>query len=206
MSRGGSRTAPARKRRYGLRLRLVLVSLAIVSLPLIAVWPIGYFEGLYREHLARDVRQVGEELLAELEGHDARIIEPAPSDGARGGPRLVAGGSGGEDLGPLVDAFAHDHHVMIRLLDGRGRVLRATSERHAEPWSDLRSLTRGASAFVFGQPGPPALLAHESGLPPEAERPEVRAALGGEPRDLWRDAEDSRMLVFYRAVPLGDGG
>jgi two-component system sensor histidine kinase ChvG len=215
----------ATKRLYGLRLKLVVTSLVLVSAPLVVVSFVGVYEKLYRQQVAREVRELTRELAAELRSRGARIVVPSPggeiiqpsligsssqsadgdADADRDADADPDAGVDHRDPARFIERFARDHHVMVRVLDSEGQVVRATSEEHAERWSDLRHMMKGAGAVFFGQPGPPELLAYEARLPPEAERGEVRAALRGASGERWRYAEDARMLVFYSASPMPDG-
>ena len=175
MARGRAR------RRFGVRFRLTLVALVLICTPLAVVWSVGIYEVLHRRATAREVRRTGQALL------DERARRPDESRSL---------------TGAWLHRFAGEHHVMIRVLDRRGRVQRHTSPGDADRWSGVAAWFRRAGDFFFGPAGPPDLLAYEATLAPEGQRPEVRAALAGRHAEVWRVSRDRRMIVYYRALAL----
>ena len=171
----------------GLRLKLAMGALVLVCSPLLVVWGVGLYERLAQRRIEGDVVRAAARLELELARRG-----PSAADLARDGRWLVA--------------FAHDFHLMVRVLDGSGQVVQRTPAQHAERWSDLRAWFGRAGGIFFGGAGSPALLAYETTLPPEHGRSEVQAALAGRAAGRWRASEDSRLVAYYHAVPLPAGG
>ena len=176
-----------RRRRLGLRLKLMLASLVLIFAPVVVVWSIGLFELVVRWRTTFEVRGAASKLQQQLSAPGARRL--------------------GSATPPWLQQLAREEHVLIRVLDRRGRALAQTDPRHAERWSHIqRGWYRRAGDFFFGPAGPPDLRTCEASLPGVSRRPEVLAALGGEARERWRLAGDSRISVFSRAVPRTGGG
>jgi len=176
-----------RRGKAGLRLKLALAALVLVCSPLLVVWGVGLYERFALKNMEADVASSAARLEREL-------VRRAPT-----AADLVADGA-------WLAAFAHDFHLMVRVVDASGRVVQRTPAAHAERWSDLRAWFGRAGGVFFGPAGSPALLAYEATLPPEHDRPEVRAALSGSAAGLWRGPEGSRLMAYYRALPLPGGG
>ena len=175
-----------RRRRLGLRLKLMLASLVLICTPVLVVWGIGLFELPVRWGTTWEVRSAAEEIQRRVEHHRDPLS----------GPRGTA----------WLRQLARDEHVLVRVLDRRGRVLLKTDARHAERWSHIqRGWYRQAGDFFFGPAGPPDLRTGEAGLPVVGRRPEVLAALGGQAAERWRFAAGKRLSVFCRAAPMVDG-
>jgi len=172
-----------RRRWFGLRFKLTLVSLVLICTPLVVVWSVGIYESLQRDGTAREVDRSGRALLAEFARRGARVAQLT-------------------DRGDWLHRFARSRHLMLRVLDARGNVVRHTSHRHADRWSNIQGWFRRAGNFFFGPAGPPDLLAFEASLPVERDRPEVQRALGGHVSERWRFARDTRMSAYYLALPL----
>ncbi len=182
----GAADRRGRRPRVGLRAKLVLASVAIVSTPAVVVWCVGLYERQLRRLTAAEVVHASEALHAGLVQRGVGVTG------------LVAQSEWLEEL-------SRSRHVMARVIDAEGRVLQRTSPRHADRWSHVRRWFRPASDFFFGPEGPPDLLAFDAALPPEGARPEVVEALSGRPAQTWRETDDGRLVVLYRALPMPDG-
>lgn len=172
--------------RLGLRGRLLVISLFLVFFPLVVVWSVGVYEAIERRQTEGKVRDAGALLHSKI---SARQLAATQLPNQRS----------------WLARFAREQRVMIRVLDASGRVLHHTSPRHGERLS-LRGWVRRASDFFFGPTGPPDLLAYEATLASEEQRPEVRAALAGRIGEKWRHPDDGSMDIYYRALPISQGG
>lgn len=170
--------------RLGLRGKLIAASLVLICFPALFIWSVGIYERLERQHVTEKVGRSAEQLRRRLSRGETR---PA------------------RQVEPWLRRFAAEHHLMVRIVDARGRVRLRTAARHAERWSDFRGWFRDAGDFFFGPDGPPDLMAYEATLAPAGQRPEVRAALAGRRQGLWRHAHDARVFVYYEARPLSGG-
>jgi two-component system sensor histidine kinase ChvG len=172
--------------RLGMRAKLIIVSLLIVFIPLIVVWGIGIYEDISRDVIANQVRDIGAKLKKQLDrrrqqGDDA-FAKAAPQKWLR--------------------VFAKRQHVLVRLIDRRGRVVFQSDPIFADRWTNgkQRGVLRRVGDFFFGPKGPPDLVAYETALGPLADRAEVKKALAGQTADHWRQTDDNRLIVFYRAI------
>ena len=173
--------------RVGLRLELIVASVALVVAPLAVVWSVGVAEDVIQAHVAAELDEATAELAAEAASRGLEVEAPV-------------------DQWRWLQEAAREHHVMIRVVDRRGRSLISTSPRHAERWASLRSWWMGLDDFFFGPPGPPDIESFESSLGPPSTRPEVRAALDGRRAGQWRWDDSARMMVCSTASPLDGGG
>lgn len=194
----------SKKLRFGLRIKLILLSLALAFAPLIAIWPVGLIEDFLRREIAWEIDQCVDDLYTEGASHGFGTSRPsAPvADGD-----ADEGGAGGErNVEAWLHSFAEERHVMIRILDDQGQVVLRTSPRHAERWANVRDIWQGLDDIFYGPIGPPDLLAYEARLPREGQRPEVGEALSGHRSAQWRYDSEARMFVYSAAAPLEGGG
>ena len=165
----------------------MVASLALIFTPALVVWAIGLFELPVRWGTQREVRAAARQLQRQVSARASSLKDTAAPSWLR--------------------QAARDEHVLVRLLDARGRTRLQTDARHAERWSHIqRGWYRRAGDFFFGPAGPPDLRRCEATLPPPWQRPEVRAALAGQEAERWQLASDARIHVFNRAVPRAGGG
>ncbi len=133
-----SRSQPSRSRfPFGLRSKLILISLLLAFIPVLVVWSIGIYEDLARGHIAGEVREIGSALAEQVK---RRKLSLAKLDEHR----------------PWLTEFAKANHVMIRLIDPHGNVVFQTQAIDAERWANIqRGWLRRAGDFFFGPHGPP---------------------------------------------------
>lgn len=196
------------KLRFGLRAKLILLSLGLAFAPLIAIWPVGLIEDFLRREIAWEIDQCVDDLYEE---------------GARYGFGVSRSNASGIDIDADADTdadanaderdaetwlhrFAEEHHVMIRILDEQGQVVLRTSPRQAERWANVRDVWQGLDDIFYGPTGPPDLLAYEARQSSEGSRPEVVDALAGHRSAQWRYDSEARMFVYSAAAPLPRGG
>lgn len=173
--------------RWGIRLELLLASVALVLAPLVVVWSVGLVEDLIHAHVEDEITDCSA-LLAQ--GADELELLREEPEGQR----------------RWLQQSAEDHHVLIRLVDEEGRVVEQAGAREAERFASLRRWWMGLDDFFFGPPGPPDVLAFEATLPPLPEREEVRSALQGQRAGRWRYDPEARMMVYSVAAPLPEQG
>jgi len=170
------------------------------------------YERHSRDRIVREVHSHVSELTERLDEHGLNIetlgtMVEAPSSSSHGDAGSHAFGDAGAQprRPPELQAFAREAHLLVRVVDDNGEVLRATPAVHAERWSNLRRLTLGADDFVMGPEPGPELVELESRLPRVADRREVQQALGGRESGLWRDDEGGQIAAYYLALPHPDG-
>ena len=171
--------------RFGLRTKLLLVSLVLVFLPLAVVWSVGMFEGIDEARIARSVIDASKRISEVIHDKHLRVAD-LPRHGA------------------LLATLAHRYGIMIRVLDAEGHLVQHTKPNKSERRS-FRGLLRRAANFFFGPSGPPDLLAYEATLPKLALRSELQKAAAGHPGQAWRAPDDGSMAIFYHARPIAGG-
>jgi signal transduction histidine kinase len=100
--------------------------------------------------------------------------------------------------------FAARERVYVRRLDRDGNVVAASASRHGDGRA-IEGELQVVADFFFGPEGAPSLDEVEREAGALANRPEVRAALAGEPSDAQRRTASGALVVSYRVVPLPDG-
>lgn len=154
-------------------------------LPVGVSWLMGVYDAWARRSTQRELRTASGALCAAL------------------GERVLTTG----ERQALLDGLGREHKVFVRLLDCQGRRLQASDPAPGEGRIWGTPVFERMADFFFGPEGPPDLATSEQSLPPEGERPEVRAALADGAGEAFRGSESAKMHVFYRAVttPSGDG-
>ena len=175
-----------KKPRLGLRPKLMIVCLLSAFSPVFLVWVIGTSEDVRFEGTEKRIDKAAQ--LLELR---EEIGTQTPEEIARGG---------------WLDDFGKEHNVMLRVLDANGDTVFATDSIDGDQGYGTREWAWRTAAVLFEFPTPPSLLRFEERLVSPAERTEVREALSGKISGLWRKDEELLMYVYYRALPLPQGG
>jgi two-component system sensor histidine kinase ChvG len=169
-----------------LRGKVLWMALLVIFVPLIVVWAMGGYEKVVRHRISRELDATARTLRRESSRRSLTIATL---------PRHRR----------WLQRFAARHHLMVLVVDGRGRPVRAARGARGVPEGPGAPDSPGTSDY-FGLTPHAALLDHEASLPPVGERTEVVQALAGEVASTWRYTEDRRLAVCYQAVPIVRGG
>ena len=167
--------------RTRLRLRgktLCLCALLVIS-PVLVAWLMGAYDAWTSWRYQQDLARAAGELAA---------LVNAGADRQR------------------VAATAQDHEVFARVIDHEGKVALASAPRFGDGRVSRSRWFAAVADFFHGPDGSPDLLVAERELAPPTERPELMAALAGKAASRRRSNSTGSAFVFYRAVPLDNGG
>ncbi|MCA9618129.1 MAG: HAMP domain-containing protein [Myxococcales bacterium] len=163
--------------------RIALACLLLVSAPLAFAWSMGLYDEVESRRIRGELSAVGAALL-ERAARDPAFLDDAVS----------------------LDVFARVHEVLVRVMARDGLVTATTEAELAEGRISRRWWFRRVADFFFGPGGAPDLAAFEQAQGPLSGRPEVKEArAGGLPVDGMARPDRSSMLVFSRALPVGEG-
>jgi two-component system sensor histidine kinase ChvG len=152
-----------------LRVRSILVVLAVVLLPLVLVAITSWDEKLVGRRLEQNVREGADDA--------ALVLREAPTDARPA----------------RLEEVARRRDVRVRVLDAEGRSLLDVD--HDQGTHPLRAF----GALFFGPDGAPTLDAFDATLGPVLARPEATAARAGATNIRCRTSEGSKLLVCSAA-------
>jgi two-component system, OmpR family, sensor histidine kinase ChvG len=168
------------KKRLGLRSKLLIAAVTLVSVPLIVVWSAGLVDSWIRSGDAKELKQAAA-ILAQSKTEHFTLPQSTPA----------------------LEAFAAKYQVQLRLFDNQGRILYRGPTKFAERFANRPSWVRSAGNFFFGPAGSPNLDDFDRGLPKEIFRSEIVAARKGNASGQWRFSPDGRLSAFYWAQAFG---
>ena len=158
-----------------LRVRALLVVVAVVLTPMLVVFLSSYFERGLGERMLSEVRSGADETIAILQLPPEAQVESA-------------------DVEKKIDRIAHHHRVRVRVLDADGNVLvDASREGTSEIWKTI-------SNIWYGRNGVPSLAAYDKTLGPIVSRTEFAEARARGSSYDCRTTAGGEQLVCHAVV------